>query len=229
MRRTSLISNQLAEELGRRIVAGGIPSHTAMATEAELGQQYGASRTAVREALKILTAKGLMSTRPRVGGVVRPDSDWSVLDPDVLRWMRDSEINQDLLRDLAMLRFAIEPEAAALAALRRDADLVAAIAQALDAMKGAPQDVLAADIAFHKALLKASGNRFFATLGEMVESALSMSITTTNAAKGRQHADYAEHKAIYDAIVAGNAGEARARSRALIEETVRLLGGDGIL
>lgn len=223
MQARSLKRQRVADLLGSAIVSGEVPSGSALPSEAALCERYGVSRIAVREALKLLGSKQLVTARPRVGGVVSPRSAWSLLDADVLRWMRRGPFDLVLLKDLARLRLAIEPEAAASMGRRCDPAALAALDAALSEMAADPGDALAADVAFHIALLAGSGNRFFAGLGAMVESALSMSIPVTNAAKRVPKADVAAHRAVLTAIRAGDAERARRRARGLISETVRLL------
>lgn len=220
-----LLSMRLAQSLGQSIVAGRLPAGGVLPTEAELCRRHGASRTAVREALKMLSGKGLVSARPRLGASVRERQHWSMLDADVLRWMQDAPPDRALLLELAQLRLAIEPEAAASAAQRREPGSLARIAAALEAMEGDPAEALEADIDFHAELLRASGNRFFASQAAMIRSALSMSIPVTNAAKKVAKADVEVHRAIYLAIRDGDAEAARTHARAHILESVRLLGG----
>lgn len=222
-RTRSLKSQRVADLLGSAIVAGEIPVGSTLPSEAALCERYGVSRIAVREALKVLGGKHLISTRPRVGGVVSPRSAWSLLDADVLRWMQRAPVDVTLLKELARLRLAIEPEAAASAASLRDPGALAALAGAVKDMAAHPGDALTADVAFHMALLFGSGNRFFAALGAMVESALLMSIPVTNAVKRVSKADVEAHRAIYTAIRDGDVEQARERARSLIGETVRLL------
>ncbi|QAY76293.1 FadR/GntR family transcriptional regulator [Sphingosinicella sp. BN140058] len=221
--RADLLSAQLAQSLGRAIVAGRLAVGSSLPTEADLCRQHGASRTAVREALKVLGGKGLVSARPRLGASVRDKQHWSMLDADVLRWMRDAPVDRALLLDLAQLRLAIEPEAASAAAHRRDPQALGNIAAAIEAMEGDPAEALQADIAFHAELLRASGNRFFASQASMVESALSMSIPVTNAAKRVAKADVEAHRIVYLAIRDGDAAAASTHVRAHILESVRLL------
>src|SRR3954471_23241 len=117
MLKSELLSTQLAQSLGRSIVGGDLPVGSTLPSEAELCREHKASRTAVREALKTLGGKGMISARPRIGASVRDRQHWSMLDADVLRWMRDAPVDIGLLLDLAQLRLAIEPEAAASAAI----------------------------------------------------------------------------------------------------------------
>ena len=220
---SDLLSAQLAHSLGRSIVAGRLPAGSALPSEAQLCRDHGASRTAVREALKMLGGKGMIAARPRVGASVRDRQFWSMLDADVLAWMREAPVDLSLLLDLAQLRLAIEPEAAALAAQRREPAGLARMAAALAAMEGDPAEALAADIAFHAELLRASGNRVFASQAVMIESALSMSIPVTNRAKQVAKADVEAHRAVYRAIRAGDPVAASAHARAHILEALRLL------
>jgi DNA-binding FadR family transcriptional regulator len=221
--RPDLLSSQLAQSLGRSIVAGRLPVGSILPTEAELCRRHGASRTAVREALKMLGGKGMVAARPRLGASVRERQHWSMLDSDVLRWMRDAPVDHDLLLELAELRLAIEPQAAAAAARRRDPQALARLAEALAGMEGDPAAALAADIAFHAELLRASGNRFFASQAAMIEIALSMSIPVTNAARQVDKADVAVHRIVFEAIADGDPQAASGHARAHIEESLRLL------
>jgi DNA-binding FadR family transcriptional regulator len=222
-RTRTLKSQRVADVLGGAIVSGELPVGSALPSEAALCKRHAVSRIAVREALKLLGAKHLITARPRVGGVVSPRSAWSLLDADVLRWMRRAPVDVTLLKELARLRLAIEPEAAASAATLRDPAAIAALAAAVKEMAAHPGDAVTADVAFHIALLAGSGNRFFAALGAMVESALMMSIPVTNAVKRVSKADVEAHRAIFTAIRDGDAERARERARTLIGETVRLL------
>jgi hypothetical protein len=104
----------MLDSLGRAIVTGRY-EREAFPTEAELAKQHGVSRSVTREAVKMLTAKGLLSARPRQGTVVQPATNWNLFDTDVLRWLLERQFSIDLLRQFNQLRVAIEPEAAALA------------------------------------------------------------------------------------------------------------------
>lgn len=219
----ALISGRIADAIGSAIVRGDYAVGSVLPSELDLCEQFGVSRTGIREALKMLGAKGLIAPRRRVGGIVNERAAWSLLDPDVLRWMRGTTTDLSLLTDLARLRLAIEPEAARQAAIRQDVVAIAAIRQAGEAMAADPAQALAADIAFHVALLRASGNRFFQALGPMVESALAMSIPVTNEVKQVPKADILLHMAIHDAIRDGRAEAAAELSHGLIAETLRLL------
>src|SRR5690606_27453238 len=130
------LTHGLLDALGRAIVTGRYDDGP-FPTEAELARQHGVSRSVTREAVKLLTAKGLVSARPRQGTIVQPRSSWSLFDPGVLRWLLNRKFSLDLLRQFNQLRIAIGPEAAALAATFADADELAAINARLESMKAA--------------------------------------------------------------------------------------------
>src|SRR3954464_12448747 len=149
----------LTDTLGKAIVTGAYDA-ARFPTEAELAKQHGVSRSVTREAVKMLTAKGLLSARPRQGTVVQPATSWNLFDTDVLRWLLERQFSVDLLRQFNQLRVAIEPEAAALAARVATAEDRQRISDGLDRMVAAERghdDTLDADIAFHVAILRASG------------------------------------------------------------------------
>jgi DNA-binding FadR family transcriptional regulator len=214
----------MLDKLGREIVIGRYDQRT-FPTEAELSKEYGVSRSVTREAVKMLTAKGLLSARPRSGTIVQPVATWNLFDSDVLRWLLERQFSVDLLRAFNQLRIAIEPEAAALAARHGSAGDKAAIGAGLARMIAAERgddDVLDADIAFHVALLGASGNPFYWQFRDMVETALRTSIRFTNRIKGRT-ASVADHQAVRDAVLAGDADGARRAMRALISDVLDLI------
>ncbi len=176
----------LLEAVGKSIVAGRFDSNP-FPTEADLAKQYAVSRSVTREAVKMLTAKGLLAARPRKGTTVQPSRAWNLFDPDVLRWMMERNFSLELLRYFNELRHAIEPMAAALAAQSATPESIARVKAAyqrmLDAETGRDEP-LEADTAFHIAILEASNNPFYAQLGDMVSIALKTSIRFTNRVKG---------------------------------------------
>jgi DNA-binding FadR family transcriptional regulator len=214
----------LLESLGQSIVTGEY-DHKPFPTEAGLAKQHGTSRSVTREAVKMLTAKGLLSARPRHGTSVEPETRWNLFDPDVLRWLLERKFSLKLLTEFTQMRLAIEPTAAALAATHADARTLAGIRQAIDRMKAASRgedDVLAADIAFHVSVLGATNNSFFAQLHELVNTALRISIRFTNRSKGRT-ASVPAHEEVLDAIVARDPERAAAAMRSIINEVLDLI------
>lgn len=214
----------LLDNLGRAIVTGRF-EREAFPTEAELAKQHGVSRSVTREAVKMLTAKGLLSARPRQGTVVQPTTSWNLFDTDVLRWLLERQFSVELLKQFNQLRVAIEPEAAALAARFADESDVQRISDGLERMKAAEHgldDTLEADIAFHVAILRGSGNPFYAQFRDVVTTALRTSIRFTNRIKGRS-ASVADHAAVRDAIVARDPDRARIAMRDLIGDVLELI------
>lgn len=214
----------LLEAVGKAIVVGQYDT-AAFPTEADLAKQYAVSRSVTREAVKMLTAKGLLVARPRKGTSVQPARAWNLFDPDVLRWMLERKFSLDLLRQFNELRIAIEPMAAGLAADAADAGRIAAIEagyQRMVAAEAGDDDPLEADIAFHIAVLEASANPFYAQFRDVVSTALRTSIRFTNRFKGRT-ASLPQHRAVLTAIEARDAAAAKAAMHALIEDVMALI------
>jgi DNA-binding FadR family transcriptional regulator len=220
------LTSRIVHDLGRAIVTEQFSRESPFPVEAELCQQFGASRPVVREAVKMLTAKGLLIARQRKGTLVQPENRWNLLDPDVLRWMLEREFSIDLLIDFNEIRIAIEPRAAALAAESATGPQRRAIIQASERMFAAErgeEDSLTADIAFHSAVLEASNNRFMRQFTDLSETSLRFSIRATNAYKGVTLASAMEHKVIADAIVEGDSERAAGQTRTLIQAALDLL------
>jgi len=220
------LTYSIVEGLGIAIVTGKYTETNPFPVEAELCTQYGASRSVLREAVKMLTAKGLLSARPRQGTWVQPEESWNLLDPDVLRWLLERKFSLSLLIEFTQIRLAVEPAAAALAALVAGPAEKAAIQGGIQRMIAAERgddDPLGSDIAFHVAVLRASGNRFYSQLRELIDTALRFSIRLTNRYKGVRLASVSDHKRVADAIIAGNSAEAESLMRELIHEALELI------
>lgn len=214
----------LLDSLGRAIVTGQYEK-AIFPTEAELAKRYSVSRSVTREAVKMLTAKGLLTARPRQGTSVQPTSSWNLFDTDVLRWILERQLSVDLLRQFNELRVSVEPEAASLAARVAVEEDIQRIDEGLLRMQEAERgldDPLEADIAFHVAVLRASKNPFYIQLRDVVSTALRTSIRFTNRIKGRT-ADVAEHAKVRHAIAAGDADAARQAMRTIIGDVLELI------
>ncbi len=216
----------IVQDLGVSIVTGVYSSTNPFPVEADLCTQFGASRSVLREAVKMLTAKGLLGARPRQGTWVQPETSWNLLDPDVLGWLLERKFSYSLLIEFTQVRLAVEPHAAALAAVVAGpagrAGIRAAIERMIAAERG-EDDPLEPDIAFHVAVLQASGNRFYTQLRELIDTALRFSIRMTNRRKGVRLASVADHKRVSDAILAGDAVQAEIAMRELIQEALDLI------
>lgn len=177
------LCGQVVHDLGRRIVRGEVQPGDALPQEPSLCEELGVSRTVVREAVKVLSAKGLVDSRPKRGTVVRPDRTWNMLDAEVLQWRTEADPDGQHLAHLTELRQTIEPAAAAMAASRASdedvAQIVAAFQEMVDSVTSLDK-FLKADLRFHVEVLHASGNPFFAPVANVVSSALLSSLRVTN-------------------------------------------------
>ena len=170
------LHGSIAREIGTRIVAGRYRPGDVLDGEVYASGQRKVSRAAYREAMRILSAKGLVESRPKWGTRVTRRAEWHMLDPDVLSWLFDVEPDEGLLASLFELRKIVEPQAAALAALRRTDLHVEILATSLAAMRKHSLSVKAGQVAdqeFHAALLEATGNAFLMSLTQSVTSAVS--------------------------------------------------------
>ena len=220
------LTHQITHKLGVAILTGVYSADNPIPFEADLCREYNASRPVLREAVKMLTAKGLLVSRPRLGTRVQPEEQWNMLDPDVLEWLLERKFCPELLMEFNEIRLAVEPGGAALAArVATEADK-AALRAAIGRMQAADRgedDPLDSDIAFHVAVLRASRNRFYLQLTGFIASALRFSIRTTNRYKGVRLASSADHKKVADAIIAGRPDAASDAMRKLIQEAMDLI------
>ena len=167
------VHTSLASEIGLRIVRGDYPPGTILPNEAKWSETFNVSRSAVREAIKMLMAKSLLASRPKIGSWVEPKERWNLLDRDVLAWYATSPDREVFLKTVQEFRHIIEPEATAFAAMRRTDEQMAEISQACREMGEATslQERTRADTRFHLAILRASGNDLLVPLGVLIESA----------------------------------------------------------
>jgi DNA-binding FadR family transcriptional regulator len=197
------LAHQVVHELGKKIMEGTYKVGDSLPSEADLCTQFNISRTATREAVKMLTAKGLISSRPRQGIKVVDSKYWNLFDVDVLNWILLGKPDLYLLRHFLQLRLAIEPEAASLAAQFAQENDIEAIEHALVRMKNATNgqdDTHEADIDFHKSVLCASNNPFFIQLNNFIETALKINIRFTNRMVAVTVEEYQAHVDIFELI-----------------------------
>jgi DNA-binding FadR family transcriptional regulator len=216
----------LANEIGQRIVRGDYPPGTILPNEQQWSQTFEVSRSAVREAIKMLMAKSLLSSRPKVGSWVEPRERWNLLDRDVLSWYSSSPNRENFLRSVQEFRHIIEPEATALAAVRRSEEQMAEISQACMEMGTADtlQERTGADTRFHLSILRASGNELLVPLGVLIESALAqLFVFVTREANDLRHAQTL-HERIEKAVRQQRPDAARLAVRRLLENTDQVIG-----
>jgi DNA-binding FadR family transcriptional regulator len=224
--RSANLTYRIVEELGVAVVTGTYSETNPFPVEADLCKQFGVSRSILREAVKMLTAKGLLGARPRQGTWVQPEDNWNLLDPDVLRWLLERKLSLSLLTEFTQMRLAVEPIAANIAAQVAGPEEIAAIYANIDRMAAAESgddDPLNSDISFHVSIMRASGNRFYFQLCDLIDTALRYSIRTTNYYKGVRLASVVDHKKVADAIAAHDSATAESAMRAMMQEAIDLI------
>ncbi|MGW1023313.1 FadR/GntR family transcriptional regulator [Streptomyces sp. NPDC002577] len=168
---------RVLETLGPAITAGDYPSGSVLRTD-ELAERLDVSRSVMREAVRVLESMHLVESRRRVGVTVRPVAEWNVYDPQVIRWRLAGADRPRQLRSLTVLRSAVEPVAAGLAARNATPEQCAELTECALGMVATSRGhqleaYLVHDIAFHRVILNASGNEMFAHLGDLVAEVLS--------------------------------------------------------
>lgn len=216
----------IAAELGAAIVAGVYKSDELVPGELELSRRFGASRTVVREAFKLLSAKGLIASRKRSGTRARPREAWHMLDADVLAWRLNGKTEPKFVFDLLHVRAVVEPAAAAMAARHHTPATLRAIEKAFADMAAAAHDaVLFADpdIRFHKAVLAATDNDVMVAFGALTEAALGVFVRVASRHAGAPAPSVPLHRAVLEAIRRRDAEGAHAAMMALLARTARNL------
>lgn len=218
---------RIVHTIGRRIVSGAIRPGELLPTPASVS----ASRGVFREAVKVLTAKGLVVSRPRIGTRVRPPEAWNILDPDVLAWQQEGLPRGEFLGKLTEVRLIIEPGAAELAARRAGPAELASLQTALrdmrEALDRSPPDHAAyneADIRFHHAIVQACDNDVLEQIGAVVHTALLVAFNAAIRVPGLARASLPRHQAILDAIRRRHANRARDAMHRLVLNTGRAIG-----
>jgi GntR family galactonate operon transcriptional repressor len=226
------ILGTIVRQLGCRIVAGewadGMPK------EADLIASLGVSRSVVREALRILGAKGLIRSRPMEGTKVQPRSEWRLLDPDLMDWRIRAGDTKSLLEDLMKVRLVLEPGVVHLATRTATDDTRARLTRAwerkleAESAPGLPDPqrrdlFIEADLAFHREFLVAVGSEILEQLFTVIQAALRLLIDLQMRARGSEveligmDESTALHRAVYEAFIAGDAQAAEDAMRRLIE------------
>ncbi|WP_405552218.1 FadR/GntR family transcriptional regulator [Streptomyces sp. NBC_01171] len=214
------LHGQLVQQLGQMIVSGDLGADRPLVPE-EIGQRFEVSRTVVRESLRVLEAKGLVSARPNVGTRVRPVSDWNLLDADIIEWRAFGPQRDDQRRELNELRWTIEPLAARLAAghgredvQQRLVDLVEIMSHAL--AQGDALTFSRADAEFHALLIQVAGNRMLDHLSGIVSAALQVSGGPAAGCERPTEASVAQHGRIVEGLGSGDGAVAEGAMRQLL-------------
>ena len=214
------IPAKIARDLGIKIVSGRIAVGAILDGEVAASGRRQVSRSAYREAVRILVAKGLVESRPKIGTRVSTLDKWNLLDPDVLSWMFAREPEPHLLASLFELRKLVEPEVARLAAQRRSPEQLTQLSAALETMERQTLHTAQgrlADQAFHAALIAASGNAFLASMSSTVTAAVAWSTIFKSRTQRLRRDAVPDHRKVLDAVAAGDAYGAHAAMTQLLE------------
>jgi DNA-binding FadR family transcriptional regulator len=210
----------IARDLGVSIVSGRYRPGELLGNEIQASEQLKVSRTAYREAIRILNAKGLVESRPKVGTRVSAPESWQLFDPDVLSWIFEFDPDDKLLADLVEMRKMVEPAAAAFAAARRTKAHLDDMRRALEGMAKhtlATEAGRLADRAFHTIMLQASGNAFLISLTSGIAAAINWTTVFKHRENPRPRDALPDHLRVFEAIEAADVTQAHEAMYSLVE------------
>jgi DNA-binding FadR family transcriptional regulator len=214
------VHGNTVDHLGAAIVAGRYAVGASIPPEPLLGEELGVSRTVVREAVKSLVARGLVSTGPKVGTRVLSSEHWNWFDPDVVAWQAKAGLTREFLRDLQDLRRVVEPAAVRMAAERATARDIAEIEAAYQGMRHAVEeggDYVMHDLRFHQGLLRACGNRMIVQMSKAIGALLRTSFEISTSRKDGPRSSLPMHRAVLDAVIARQPAKAERAILVLID------------
>jgi len=221
------IRRRVMEILATKIVSGVYAPGEKLPIEADLIEELQVSRTALREAMRTLAAKGMIVSRKKAGTVVRAMPEWNLLDADVLNWIGNIDLGEDYLREICEARLVFEPKAARLAASRASPEEVEHIVLAFDAMTEAADSNVSgwveADVAFHKAILRAANNIVLTQLSSVLSAALRSALRSSAMARPDFGTALRSHGAVLDAIRNREPDRAEATMLSLLATAVQNL------
>lgn len=213
--------SQIVRDLGMRIVSGEYKPGERLPLEASLCAAYDVSRPVLREATRVLVAKGLVVSKQKAGAIVCARNQWHLLDPDVLYWLIQTKPQPEFVETLLTVRRIFEPATAALAARVASVDALKGIADAYAGMESAktPEELLEPDLAFHRRIAEATGNDLLAYIGNMLSLALRESIKLSSQHPDTHALSLPRHKAILTALLNRDPLGARQATLVQLEET----------
>jgi len=202
---------QVAREIARKILSAQLTQNEIIPGEKLLCEQFNVSRTALREAIKLLTSKGLLESKPKVGTRVTTREQWNFLDAQLLSWVNDLGDNEAVFKEFITLRRAIEPAAAALTAINATAEQRILLTQTFEEMEHVAHHFDAArwvevDVQFHRLIFLSTGNSFYLPFANIFATMFTNFIGHSSEKGGTCMKD---HREIYTAIMAGDAEKAR--------------------
>jgi DNA-binding FadR family transcriptional regulator len=224
---TRAIHDRIAHDLAIAIVGGRYQPGEILPGEERYSAEQGVSRTAYREAVRVLSAKGLVYSRTKSGTRINERLRWNILDLDVLAWMFEAGPTPEFLRDIFELRTVVEPAAAQFAALRRDGQDISRMGHALEEMRRfglQTPEGRAADQNFHSLILMATRNEALITLATSVTAVVAWTTRFARDERKESRDPMPDHDAVFDAILRGDPEEARLRMLALIANASRDAG-----
>ncbi|MEW9856645.1 FadR/GntR family transcriptional regulator [Novosphingobium sp. M1R2S20] len=210
----------IAHKLGTDILSGKYAPGDVLGGEVAFAEELKVSRSAYREAIQVLTAKGLVASRPKAGTRVLPRDRWNLLDPEVLGWAFAGEPDVEFVRSLFELRAIVEPAAARLAAQRRDKADLKTMKDALAAMRTHTLTTelgRAADRDFHNAILQATRNDALKVLSASIGAAVNWTTQFKQRSRALPRNPIPDHVKVYDAIAAGDANAAADAMNVLVD------------
>ena len=214
----------ISRNLGIAIVTGAYEPGNVLPGEIEIAEQFHVSRSVVREALRMLSARGLIESRPKVGTRVKGRDSWNLLDPILLEWMFESTPPKKFVRDLFELRMIVEPAAAELAAKKKTGRHLATMGHAVEEMARyklhTPEGQLA-DKEFHAAILDATDNELMINLSASIGAAVRWTTFFKFRSSKKPRDPIDEHRALFEAIATGDAERARQVTIDLITNSER--------
>ena len=222
IKRASL-HDQITSNLGIAILSGELKEGD-VSSETALRRNLGVSRTILRESLKVLVSKGLVTLRPKVGVSIRPRREWNLFDPDVLAWQAETVVDKEFIRTLCEVRLIVETAGAALAAVRGTPEEKTAISSCFANMEsnlGSKEAYDEADIAFHGAIFNACHNELLRQLGNTIRSALRLQ-DKCGSEVGMKESLVLHHE-VASAILKGDDAAARAAMENIILHAARLI------
>jgi DNA-binding FadR family transcriptional regulator len=175
----------VVHELGKAIVSGELKSGSLLPNDAELSARFGVSRTVLRESMKTLAAKRLIEPKAKVGTRVLEETLWNFFDADVLGWRCEAGIDEKLIGEIAEIRLALEPAAAACAARRAsdsEIDELRQLAARFNEVTHTRESIANVDLYFHLKIAQLSGNPFMRAASALIEAALMISFKLSSPA-----------------------------------------------
>lgn len=199
------ITYRIVQSLGKKIVCGDFSRSEPLPSETQLCADYGASRTVLREAVKMLTAKGLLDARPRRGTIIRPEKEWNFTDPDIIDWLLLRKQPTDIAKEFVDFQLANIPTIGALAQPNLSSDEFVKLAKCLELIESDDLKLAnEAELKFHELLLTASGNRFMVCLKHVLVAGLTACQRIRECQEVSREQLCSDYKQIYQALMHGD-------------------------